>query len=141
MFKLANCRCCAPQTKKPKILGKWGQKIGLVGELFVKFSKIVTKFFIHNKKLISCHSRQFKILQKKILVIALIYTPRVSAPLSINQRSQFTHLASSLAVFCRLYTKSGAMCEKTEIFKLQRIQLKCRNCFHSNFLSKYDMSR
>ena len=52
------------KSKKNKILGKWGQKNGLVGDLFVKFSKIVLKSFIHNKKLISCHSRQFKILRK-----------------------------------------------------------------------------
>ena len=52
------------KPKNPKFWASGGQKIGLVGELFVKFSKIVLKFFIHNKKLISCHSRQFKILQK-----------------------------------------------------------------------------
>ena len=45
------------KPKKNKILGKWGQKNELVGDLFVKFSKIVLKSFIHNKKLISCHSR------------------------------------------------------------------------------------
>ena len=70
MFKFANCRCCAPQTKKPKILGKWGQKIGLVGELFVKFSKIVLKFIIHNKKLIQSYSR----LIFFSVVIALVYS-------------------------------------------------------------------
>ena len=50
-------------NQKTQIFGQAGQKNGLVGELFVKFSKIVLKSFIYNKKLISCHSRQFKILK------------------------------------------------------------------------------
>ena len=45
------------KPKNPKILGKWCQKNGLVGDLFVKLPKIVLKSFIHNKKLIQCHSR------------------------------------------------------------------------------------
>ena len=53
-----------------KILGKWGQKIGLVGKLFVKFSKIVLKFFIHNKKLIQSYSR----LIFFSVVITLLYS-------------------------------------------------------------------
>ena len=68
-FKLPNCRCCAPQTKKPKILGKWGQKKGLVWDLFAKISKIVLKCFEHNKKLIQCHIRLIF-----FVVIALVYT-------------------------------------------------------------------
>ena len=34
----------------------------------------------------------------------------------MNQRSQFTHLASDLAVFCLCIQKSGAMYEKSGIF-------------------------
>ena len=35
---------------------------------------------------------------------------------SINQRSQFTHLASAAAVFCLCLQKFGAMCENSGIF-------------------------
>ena len=41
-----------------------GSENGLVGDLFVKFSKIVLKSLILNKKLVQWHSRQFKILKK-----------------------------------------------------------------------------
>ena len=36
--------------------------------------------------------------------------------LSLNQRSQFTHLTSASAVFCLCIQKAGAMCEKSGIF-------------------------
>ena len=39
--------------------------------MFLNFSKIVLKSFIHNKKLISCHSRQYQ-FDKKFLVVALM---------------------------------------------------------------------
>ena len=46
-----------------------------------------------------------------------------------------------ISTFLRNDTKTGAMCERTGIFKPLRIQLKCRSCFHSNFSSIYDMPR
>ena len=41
--------------------------------------------------------------------------------LAINQRSQFTHLTSALAVFCLCIQKAGAMCEKSGIFNSNHV--------------------
>ena len=53
---------------KPKTPKFWasGVKKWVGGGPFCKILKIVLKSFIHNKKLIPCHSRQFKILQKNV---------------------------------------------------------------------------
>ena len=47
----------------------------------------------------------------------------LSEALPINQRSQFTHLASASAVFCLCTQKASAMRKKSGIFKPLRIQL------------------
>ena len=44
-----------------------------------------------------------------------------------------------LVLFSSIIQKTGAMCEKTGIFKPLRIQLKGRSCFRSKFSSIYDM--
>ena len=41
--------------------------------------------------------------------------------LPINQRSQFTHLTSALAVFCLCIQKPGAMCKKSGIFNSNHV--------------------
>ena len=52
-------------NQKTQNFGQVGSEKWVCGGTFVKFSKIVLESFIHNKKLIQCHSMQFKILQKK----------------------------------------------------------------------------
>ena len=46
-----------------------------------------------------------------------------------------------LVFFFSIIQKTGAMCKKTGIFKLLRIQLQCRTCFRSNLFSINDMPR
>ena len=54
-------------------------------------------------------------------------TPKTAPPIAnfwlraCNQRSQFTHLASVLAVFCLCIQKASAMCENSGVFNSKSV--------------------